>query len=73
MKIAMLKVARRLEAEGLDAEIVMQVHDELIVEARREDAELCKRILREEMESAASFSVPLTVDVSVGDNWLEQE
>ena len=73
MKIAMLKVAKRLESEGLDAEIVMQVHDELIVEARREDAELCKRILREEMESAASFSVPLTVDVTVGNNWLEQE
>ena len=73
MKIAMLRVARRLESEGLDAEIVMQVHDELIVEARREEAELCKRIVREEMESAASFSVPLTVDVSVGDNWLEQE
>ena len=73
MKIAMLKVEKRLVEEGLDAEIVMQVHDELIVETRRSDAELCKRILREEMESAVSLSVPLTVEVTVGDNWLEQE
>ena len=51
----------------------MQVHDELIIEAKLSDAELCKKILREEMESAASFSVPLTVDVTVGKNWLEQE
>ena len=72
MKIAMLKVANRLEAEGLDAEIVMQVHDELLVEARECDTELCKRIIREEMEAAASFSVPLTVDVTSGKNWLEQ-
>jgi len=73
MKIAMLKVADRLCREGLDAEIVMQVHDELIVETRLADVERCKEILREEMESAASFSVPLTVDVTSGDNWLEQE
>ena len=73
MKIAMLRVADRLEREGLDAEIVMQVHDELIVETRLSDLERCKQILREEMESAASFSVPLTVDVTAGDNWLEQE
>ena len=73
MKIAMLRVADRLEREGLDAEIVMQVHDELIVETRLSDLERCKEILREEMESAASFSVPLTVDVTAGANWLEQE
>ena len=73
MKIAMIRVADRLEREGLDAEIVMQVHDELILETKLSDVERCKEILREEMESAASFSVPLTVDVTAGDNWLEQE
>ena len=72
MKIAMLKVASRLEAEGLDAEIVMQVHDELIIEVKKSEAELCRRIVREEMEGACQFSVPLTVDVTIGDNWLEQ-
>jgi DNA polymerase-1 len=73
MKIAMIKTYERLKKEGLDARIVMQVHDELIVEARDEDVELVKRILREEMEGSASLSIPLTVDVSSGKNWLDQE
>ena len=73
MKIAMLKVADRLDREGLDAEIVMQVHDELIIEARACDVEQVKALVREEMEGAASFSVPLTVEVTSGKNWLEQE
>ena len=72
MKIAMLKVAARLKKEGVRGGIVMQVHDELIIEAKREDAELCRKILREEMEGAVSLSVPMTVDVTLGDNWLEQ-
>lgn len=73
MKIAMIKTYERLKKEGLDARIVMQVHDELIVEARDEDVDLVKRILREEMEGSASLSIPLTVDVSSGKNWLDQE
>ena len=72
MKIAMLKVASRLEREGLDAEIVMQVHDELIIEVKKDEAERCAAIIREEMEGACQFSVPLTVDVTIGNNWLEQ-
>ncbi len=71
MKIAMLRVDARLSREGLDAHIVMQVHDELVVEARREDADRVAAILSEEMESAASLSVPLPVDVSITDTWLE--
>lgn len=73
MKIAMLKVAKRLEKEAIDGEIVMQVHDELIIEVKSSDAERCQRIVREEMEGACKFSVPLTVDVTVGSNWLEQK
>jgi DNA polymerase-1 len=73
MKIAMIKTYERLKKEGLDARIVMQVHDELIVEARDEDVDLVKKILREEMEGSASLSIPLTVDVSSGKNWLDQE
>ncbi|MBO5315097.1 MAG: DNA polymerase I [Clostridia bacterium] len=72
MKMAMIAVRDRLIKEKLDAKIVMQVHDELVVEAKDEDAELCKRILREEMEKVAALSVPLTVDVTSGKNWLEQ-
>ncbi|MBP3592620.1 MAG: DNA polymerase I [Clostridia bacterium] len=73
MKCAMIRVAKRLEAEDVDATLVMQVHDELLVEARLADVARVKDILREEMESAASLSVPMTVDVTSGKNWLDQE
>ncbi len=72
MKLAMLRVHRRLNAEGLDAKIVMQVHDELVVEVRDSETDKCKAILKEEMENVVSLSVPLTVDVTSGKNWLEQ-
>ena len=73
MKIAMIRTSDRLKAEKLDARIVMQVHDELIIEARDDQVDIVKRILKEEMEGAANLSIPLTVDVSTGKNWLEQE
>ena len=69
IKLAMIAVKRRLEEEKLDARLILQVHDELIVEARRDCAERAASILREEMESVASLSVPLTVELSVGDSW----
>ncbi len=72
MKLAMIRVHRALSAEGLDAKIVMQVHDELVVEVRESQAELCKEIVKREMEGAARLSIPLTVDVTSGKNWLEQ-
>ena len=73
MKLAMINVSRALEEKGLDARLVMQVHDELIVEARDSDVEAVKALLKEEMEKAVRLSLPLTADVSVGKNWLEQE
>ncbi|MBO7170990.1 MAG: DNA polymerase I [Clostridia bacterium] len=73
MKIATLRVAKRLKEEIPDAHLVMQVHDELIAEAKREDAARVCAILKEEMEAAASLSVPLTVSTGVGPNWLEAE
>ena len=73
MKLAMLKVDAALRSEGLDARIVMQVHDELVVEVADGQIEDCRRIVKREMESAAELTVPLTVDVTVGKNWLEQE
>ena len=72
MKMAMIKVNGRLKAEKLDAKIVMQVHDELVIEAKDEAVDEVKVILREEMENAAKLSIPLTVDVTSGKNWLEQ-
>ena len=73
MKLAMLNVAKRLRKEGLDAVPVMQVHDELIIEAQDACRERAAEILREEMENTVKLSVPLTVDVTMGKNWLEQE
>ncbi len=73
MKLAMINVNHRLQNEGLDARIVMQVHDELVVEAKDEIAELVKKILKEEMEKTVSLSIPLTVEVTAGKNWLEQQ
>ena len=72
MKLAMLKVDAALKRDGIDAKIVMQVHDELVIEVKDDQIEKCKELVRREMESAAELSVPLTVDVTVGKNWLEQ-
>ena len=72
MKMAMLRVDNALKREGLDARIVMQVHDELVVEVKDSQAKRCADIVKKEMESVASLSVPLTVDVTMGENWLEQ-
>lgn len=71
IKLAMIKVYKRLEAEKLDAKLILQVHDELIVEARENCAARAAQIVSEEMESAASLSVPLTVDAKIGKTWYE--
>lgn len=73
MKLAMIRVADAIKREGLDARIVMQVHDELIVEARDNCVDAVKTLIKREMEGAVTLSVPLTVDVTSGKNWLEQE
>ncbi len=73
MKLAMINVSRALKEKALDARIVMQVHDELVLEAAEKDADECKKIVRHEMEKAVQLTLPLTVDVTSGKNWLEQE
>ena len=73
MKLSMIKVYNSLKKELPEAKLVMQVHDELIVEAPDSSVEKCKEIIKREMESAATLSIPLTVDVTSGKNWLEQE
>ncbi|MBR2972252.1 MAG: DNA polymerase I [Clostridia bacterium] len=72
MKVAMINVYKALKEAGLDAKIVMQVHDELIIEVKDSDADACKSLLKAEMEKALELSIPLTVDVTTGKNWLEQ-
>lgn len=71
IKLAMIKVYERLKKENLDARLILQVHDELIVEARRDIAVRVAEILREEMENAVQLSVPLTVDAKCGESWYE--
>lgn len=71
IKIAMINVDRRLREEGLDAKLILQVHDELIIEASRECADRAQEILRTEMEGAVELAVPLTVDIARGDTWFE--
>ena len=71
MKIAMINVYNRLEKEKLDAKIVLQVHDELILECKVEVKEEVKTILSEEMENAMKLKVPLKVEASEAESWYE--
>ncbi len=71
VKIAMLHVDDALRREGLKARLLMQVHDELLVEAPAEEAERVADLLRREMESAVELDVPLKVEVGIGDNWMD--
>lgn len=71
IKIAMVKVYRRLRSEKLDARLILQVHDELIIEASQSDKDRAAEILKEEMENAVRLSVPFTVDVGEGQSWYE--
>ena len=71
IKIAMINVFRRLKAEKIDAKLILQVHDELILEAHHSCAKQAADILKREMESAVALAVPLAVDIGIGDNWFE--
>ena len=71
IKLAMVRVAHRLKKEQLRARLILQVHDELIVECPLDEAPAVKEIVREEMEHAAAFAVPLTADVHEGTTWYD--
>ena len=71
IKIAMIGVARELKNRGLKSELILQVHDELLIEAYEEELEQVKEILKEQMEQAADLLVPLIVDMHTGKNWYE--
>ncbi len=71
IKIAMIKVYKRLKAENLEARLILQVHDELIIEVKEKDAERAAAVLGEEMRNAAVLDVPLTADVSQGRTWYD--
>ena len=71
IKIAMIRVSDRLEREGLQAKLILQVHDELIVECPEEEAEQVKSLLTEEMEQAVSLSVPMVAEANSGRTWYD--
>ncbi len=71
IKIAMIRVHDRLFAEGLKSQLILQVHDELLIETRQEEQDKVRRILKEEMLRAADLSVDLEVDMHSGANWYE--
>ena len=71
MKLAMIRVYDRLRRENLQARLIMQVHDELIVECPEAERETVEKLLRQEMEQVAALAVPLTAEAHSGKNWLE--
>ena len=71
IKIAMIKVYNRLRDENLEAKLILQVHDELIVECPESEAEKVKKILEEEMSGAVNMSVPMIADANIGKDWYQ--
>ena len=71
IKLAMLGVFRRLKEGGYKAKLVLQVHDELMIDCPMDEQQAVSKILQEEMENAVSLSVPLTVEVGVGKTWFD--
>ena len=71
IKLAMVKVFKRLKEEGLSSRLIMQVHDELIVECPENEAERVKSLLTQEMEGVCALTVPLIAEAHSGKNWLE--
>ena len=71
IKLAMVNVARRLKEQRLQARLILQVHDELIVECPESEAETVRALLENEMENAVHLSVPLTAEAHIGHSWAE--
>ena len=71
MKLAMIEIHRRFKAEGIESKMILQVHDEVVVDTLRSELDRVKQIVQESMESIASLRVPLISDAGIGENWLE--
>ena len=71
MKLAMIEIHRRFKAEGIRSKMILQVHDEVVVDTLRSELEQVKRIVQESMEHVAALRVPLISDAGVGENWLQ--
>lgn len=71
IKIAMVKTSARLKAEGLSSRLILQVHDELLLEVKKTETEVVRTLLKEEMEGAANLAVPLEVELHEGATWYD--
>ena len=71
IKIAMIGVAKELRSRGMKSKLILQVHDELLIEAYEDELEQVKEILKQQMEEACDLKVPLIVDMHTGENWYE--
>ncbi len=71
IKIAMINVYKKLEENNLKSKLILQVHDELIVEAIDSEIEIVKKIVKDEMENAVCLDVNLDVDLNIGDSWYD--
>lgn len=71
IKLAMINIHQRFEKEGFRSKMLLQVHDELVFDAHKEELEIIQPIIKEEMENAYTLAVPLDVEMGIGENWLE--
>lgn len=67
----MIRVWQELKKQGLQSKLILQVHDELLIETRKEEIEQVEKILTEQMQQAADLAVTLAIDLHTGDNWYE--
>ena len=71
IKKAMISVQKDIELYNLKSKMILQVHDELVFDMKKEEEEILTRLVKENMENAIKLNVPLVVDIGIGDNWLE--
>tara|TARA_R110002074_G_scaffold91459_1_gene200031 strand:- start:1859 stop:4711 length:2853 start_codon:yes stop_codon:yes gene_type:complete len=71
IKLAMINIYKRFEEEGFKSKMLLQVHDELVFDAHKDELEIIKPIIKHEMENAFTMLVPLDVEMGIGENWLE--
>jgi len=71
IKLAMIAIYERFQKEGFKSKMLLQVHDELVFDAHKDELEIIKPIIKDEMENAFKLKVPLIVDMGMGNDWLE--
>jgi DNA polymerase-1 len=71
IKVAMVRIQKAIQEEGLDARMILQVHDELVFDVPKTEAETLSKLVKQHMEEAVELAVPLEVEIQTGDNWLE--